>query len=727
MINKIAMLFVLAGMFLPAGLFAAVEKVVISGNIKGLGNQEVLLLNTDQREIARTCSNKDHFQFSVEIETGDLRYYVLYVPSVGPLGPSMTIPTLYFFADGKKIRVEAELKEKRIRKLAVKGSPGEKEYRELMESLPSRVALERAYVEYNAAFDAYNRKDQSEANRMKLEQAGNHLDELQKQQRQEVMDLIPAHASSMALAVMVAPYLSAGNLAEAEQVWDAFDPSIRHCYALKQLESLIASCKACAVGQPSPDFELKTLEGKTMKLSDLKGKYVLIDFWASWCGPCRKEIPNLKKVYAGYKDKGLQLIGVSIDKSEEAWRKAVNEEQLNYLQLHDPEGKTSKLYNFSGIPFIILISPEGIILEKGLRGKEVAEKAGKYLGSVERLVVDFKLEGKISTSVKSPVVGMSLPNTPRTQYIMATKTDSLGGFALTGEMTAGSLVYLTFGYERLPFYVENRDYTLKQEGKSYYIFSREPESLQNRYVTFMRRLEELNDAYNQLCKGYDGLGDVREKADRSALLKKKFREKDDFIIRGIQEFAGTEIALNIINEVMYYCDVDFKFFTRAMQALGDQQPECGLKKRIQEAYVVAQGKQLTGMAPEFTLPDASGRGHALTDYRGRYVLVDFWASWCAPCRAKNKELNKYYDELSKAGLQIISISLDDDRDKWLKALKEDGVRWTQLADLTGFKKSKVRELYKVERVPSVFLIGPDGKVIDFDPELEQIREMIGRK
>ena len=105
----------------------------------------------------------------------------------------------------------------------------------------------------------------------------------------------------------------------------------------------------------------------------------MIDFWASWCGPCRKEIPNLKKVYAEYKDKGLQLIGVSIDNSEAAWQKAVKEEQLDYLQLNDPKNITGKLYNFNGIPFIILISPEGIILEKGLRGTEVGEKVAKYL------------------------------------------------------------------------------------------------------------------------------------------------------------------------------------------------------------------------------------------------------------------------------------------------------------------------------------------------------------
>ena len=104
-----------------------------------------------------------------------------------------------------------------------------------------------------------------------------------------------------------------------------------------------------------------------------KKKMVFVDVYTSWCGPCRREIPNIKKIYAEFKDKGLQVVGVSIDSSDKAWKKALEEENMDYLQLYDPEGITSKLYNYNGIPFIILISPEGIILEKGLRGEKITE------------------------------------------------------------------------------------------------------------------------------------------------------------------------------------------------------------------------------------------------------------------------------------------------------------------------------------------------------------------
>ena len=156
-------------------------------------------------------------------------------------------------------------------------------------------------------------------------------------------------------------------------------PALANSPYVKDLDGIIKQLEHVQIGQVAPEFSLPDTAGVSVSLSDFRGKYVLLDFWASWCGPCRREIPNIKKVYAEFKDKGLQVVGVSIDNSDKAWRKALEEENIDYLQLYDPEGITSKLYNYNGIPFIILISPEGIILEKGLRGENIREKITEYL------------------------------------------------------------------------------------------------------------------------------------------------------------------------------------------------------------------------------------------------------------------------------------------------------------------------------------------------------------
>lgn len=355
------------------------EKVRIHGQIQGLGENEIVLLKADYSEIAKTKGTNDKFEITANLETGDGSYYFLYVPSVGPLGPSMSIPTLFLFADSPDIEINAVIKDKRVSKNYIKGSPMMSEYESIFRNLPVREELEKASVAYNKAFDQYNSVSQTQENLDVLEAAGDKLDSLQKSESQQLLTLIPQMKKSKALAMIIYQYNNYRSAPELEGLLKQFDPSIRNCYGLIQMQEKINLEKGCEIGQTSPDFELKDLNGQLTKLSSLRGKYTLIDFWASWCGPCRKEIPNLKKVYAEYKDKGLQLIGVSIDNSEAAWQKAVKEEQLDYLQLNDPKNITGKLYNFNGIPFIILISPEGVILEKGLRGAEVREKVAKYL------------------------------------------------------------------------------------------------------------------------------------------------------------------------------------------------------------------------------------------------------------------------------------------------------------------------------------------------------------
>ena len=126
-------------------------------------------------------------------------------------------------------------------------------------------------------------------------------------------------------------------------------------------------------GNPAPEFTFQNEKGKTINIKKLKGKIIVLDFWASLCGPCRKEIPNVKKVYAEYKDKGIQFLSVSIDAKKEAWTKALKEEQMPWMQGWTPDAGKSVMntYQFGGIPFIILIDKEGNIYRKNLRGEDI--------------------------------------------------------------------------------------------------------------------------------------------------------------------------------------------------------------------------------------------------------------------------------------------------------------------------------------------------------------------
>ncbi len=138
------------------------------------------------------------------------------------------------------------------------------------------------------------------------------------------------------------------------------------------------------IGKPFVDFRMPGPDGTSIALSDFagKGKVVLIDFWASWCGPCRHEMPNVVKAYQKHKDKGFEIIGVSLDNKREPWLKAIKDLQMTWPQLSDLDGWKSegaKLYAVNGIPQTILLDGNGIIIAKGLRGDELEKKLNEIM------------------------------------------------------------------------------------------------------------------------------------------------------------------------------------------------------------------------------------------------------------------------------------------------------------------------------------------------------------
>jgi peroxiredoxin len=159
----------------------------------------------------------------------------------------------------------------------------------------------------------------------------------------------------------------------------AADPNSKYT---QEIENKFTKEASLMDGAVAPDIQLKSPEGNIIKLSSLKGKIVLIDFWASWCGPCRRENPNVRRVYQRFKDKGFEIYGVSLDNDASRWKGAIAADQLEWLHVSDLMGwqsSAAQLYQVHSIPQTILLDREGRIIAKGLRGEQLEEKLAELL------------------------------------------------------------------------------------------------------------------------------------------------------------------------------------------------------------------------------------------------------------------------------------------------------------------------------------------------------------
>ncbi|WP_316814794.1 TlpA disulfide reductase family protein [Pedobacter nyackensis] len=175
------------------------------------------------------------------------------------------------------------------------------------------------------------------------------------------------------------------DAAKAAPLYKQLTARLRNSKEGKMIGVNIEGALATEPGKMAPDFTQKDVNDKPVRLSDFKGKYVLLDFWASWCGPCRAENPKVLKAYNAFKDKNFTVVGVSIDRNDmrAAWLKAVKDDALPWTQLVDPDHtdpkSASNLYAIKAIPSNFLIDPQGKILAKNLRGEELEKKLAEVI------------------------------------------------------------------------------------------------------------------------------------------------------------------------------------------------------------------------------------------------------------------------------------------------------------------------------------------------------------
>lgn len=176
------------------------------------------------------------------------------------------------------------------------------------------------------------------------------------------------------------------SVEELDSILQVFDKNLTGSQFVEMIRERADNIRSSSVGAIAPDFTLNDPNGNPVSLSSLRGKVVLIDFWASWCMPCMAELPNVIELYAAYKDKGLEIFGVSLDRNREAWVKTIEEKGMTWIHGWDLEngsqGEVAGKYAVEGIPYTVLVDKDGKIIATKLSGEALKEKLAELLGAV---------------------------------------------------------------------------------------------------------------------------------------------------------------------------------------------------------------------------------------------------------------------------------------------------------------------------------------------------------
>jgi peroxiredoxin len=225
-------------------------------------------------------------------------------------------------------------------------------------------------------------KRESAEGKADMEAAYKKIQDLQKEVYKK---FILQHPSSLVSLFALKSYAgSVPEYAVAYPLFKGLSATVKNSHDGKAYGEQLNKVKTTSIGSLAPDFSENDVNGNPVKLSSFRGKYVLVDFWASWCGPCREENPNVVKLYQQYKDKNFTVLGVSLDKENDRnkWLKAIADDHLEWTQVSDLsfwKNAAAKLYGVNAIPQNFLLDPQGRIIGKNLRGADLAQKLAGIL------------------------------------------------------------------------------------------------------------------------------------------------------------------------------------------------------------------------------------------------------------------------------------------------------------------------------------------------------------
>ncbi|WP_026473637.1 TlpA disulfide reductase family protein [Alkaliflexus imshenetskii] len=275
-----------------------------------------------------------------------------------------------FFLENAKITITGS--SENLEDAVVKGSKLSTIFEKFNKEVPHQEKVERMREEFFIA--------QSTGDETAMESIMADMQVIVEDQQKYYREFVKSNNTNVVGAFLALNMAQALEFEELEELAASFEKSLKNHPYVEQLKEILEPMKAqmaieaaLALGNEAPGFTLLDLNGNEVSLDAFRGKYVFVDFWAGWCRPCRMENPILKKAYERFGGENFEIISVSLDRTEEEWRKAVAEDALTWTNLHDPMGMTAETYAVQSIPNTWLLDKDGKIINKQLRGEQLIE------------------------------------------------------------------------------------------------------------------------------------------------------------------------------------------------------------------------------------------------------------------------------------------------------------------------------------------------------------------
>ncbi|QJW87894.1 redoxin domain-containing protein [Spirosoma taeanense] len=332
----------------------------------------------------------------------------------------------------------------------------------------------------------------------------------------------------------------------------------------------------------------------------------------------------------------------------------------------------------------------------------------------------FTVTGKVKNATPGSYVYLET-NAQPTRKLDSTKIDANNTFTLSREVANGGEVYVlnVGGGQKLALLVEGGE-TLNVTADGYRMNAKTGQVGQatvtgSKNMEYYEKLMALrNSMETRVANWNKQMAAATEKKDNKkiAQIEQEYTVAEQEIVNKVKAMLpemGTSLvslfALNFIN-----IESDFPIYEALAQRFEKENPNSPHAKSLIGRVARIRGVMVGSQAPEIVLNDTTGKAVPLSSLRGKYVLLDFWASWCGPCRMENPNVVRMYNKYKDKGFAIYSVSLDQSKDNWTKAIRNDNLIWTHVSDLKYWQSAAAQQ-YGVQAIPATFLLDKDGKII----------------